>query len=214
MPLGPGPRPALLHGHVQPSAQLLPTLSITVCHDQSSSENLTFIAAICILGLIAARLGRRLQDCVPQLIITHERSYLNSSEPSPGCLLQCQQCVGRCHLSMFELYHACCVTSVSHMVAGETAAACDTLEREAVFLLCGHAAHQPSDIGLVGAALDMLAARLNYPSRSSLMCLHAQTLVFDWCSHDYSLHHFLAIQVSTAYLKVKQSCMYVERHKK
>ena len=83
------------------------------------------------------------------------------------------------------------------MVAGETAAACGALEREAVFLLCGHAAHQPSDIGLVGAALDMLAARLNYSSRSSLMNLHAQTLVFDWCSQDYSLQHFLAIQVST-----------------
>lgn len=125
------------------------------------------------------------------------RSYFISSEPFPGCLLQCQHCVGGCHLSMFELYHVCCVTSVFHVVAGETAAACGALEREAVFLLCGHAAQQPSDTGLVGAALDMLAARLNYPSRSSLMCLHAQTLVFDWCSHDYSLHHFLAIQVST-----------------
>ena len=98
---------------------------------------------------------------------------------------------------MFELCYVCCLASAYYVLAGETAAACGALEREAVFLLCGHAAHQPSDVGLVGAALDMLAARLNYPSRSSLMHLHAHTLVFDWCSHDYSLHHFLTIQVST-----------------
>ena len=65
-----------------------------------------------------------------------------------------------------------------------------------MFLLCGHAAQHPPHIGLVGAALDMLAAHLNYPSRTSLMPVHAQTLVFDWCSHDLSLQHFLAIQVS------------------
>ena len=101
------------------------------------------------------------------------------------------------------------MTNVFHVMAGETAAACGALEREAVFLLCGHAAHQPSDIRLVGAALDMLAARLSYSSRSSLMCLHAQTLVFDWCSHGYSFHHFLAIQVSTCCnSRVKQAvCM-------
>ena len=71
------------------------------------------------------------------------------------------------------------------------------LEREAVFLLCGHAAKQPSDRALVQTALDMLAARLNYPSRSSLMSYHMQTLFFDWCSNGYSLHQFLAIQVSS-----------------
>ena len=103
------------------------------------------------------------------------------------------------------------MASVFHVVAGETAAACGALEREAVFLLCGHAARQPSDIGLVGAALDMLAARLDYPSRRSLMCLHAQTLVFDWCSHDYSLQHFLAVQVSNCcHPRDTQSCMYIE----
>lgn len=95
-----------------------------------------------------------------------------------------------------KVYCVCCLTNFLHVLTGETAAACGALEREAVFLLCGHAAQQPSDIGLVGAALDMLAARLNYPSRSSLMPFHAQTLVFDWCSHDYSLQQFLAIQVS------------------
>jgi len=70
------------------------------------------------------------------------------------------------------------------------------LEREAVFLLCGHAAKQPSDRALVQTALDMLAERLNYPSRSSLMNYHMQTLFFDWCSNGYSLQQFLAIQVS------------------
>ncbi|KAL3152002.1 hypothetical protein ABBQ32_001122 [Trebouxia sp. C0010 RCD-2024] len=80
------------------------------------------------------------------------------------------------------------------LMLGETAAACGALEREAVFLLCGHAAQHPPHIGLVGAALDMLAARLHYPSRSSLMPVHAQTLVFDWCSHNLSLQHFLTIQ--------------------
>ena len=65
-----------------------------------------------------------------------------------------------------------------------------------MFLLCGHAAQHPPHVGLVGAALDMLAARLNYPSRPSLMLVHAQTLIFDWCSHDLSLQHFIAIQVS------------------
>ncbi len=74
------------------------------------------------------------------------------------------------------------------------------LEREAVFLLCGHAAKQPSDRALVQTALDMLAERLNYPSRSSLMNYHMQTLFFDWCSNGYSLQQFLAIQVSSTKL--------------
>ena len=68
-----------------------------------------------------------------------------------------------------------------------------------MFLLCGHAAKQPSDRALVQAALDMLAARLSYPSRASLMICHMQTLVFDWCSNGYNLHHFLAIQVSLSH---------------
>ncbi len=71
------------------------------------------------------------------------------------------------------------------------------LEREAVFLLCGHAAKQPSDRALVQTALDMLAARLNYPLRSSLMNYHMPTLFFDWCSNGYSLQQFLAVQVSS-----------------
>lgn len=78
---------------------------------------------------------------------------------------------------------------------GETAAACGVLEREAVFLLCGHAAKQPCDRGLVQAALDMLAARLYYPTRAAFMTCHMQTLVFDWCMNGYSLQQFLTIQV-------------------
>ena len=86
---------------------------------------------------------------------------------------------------------------VSVARAGETAAASGLLERQAVFLMCGHAAQQPSDVGLVGAALDMLAARLSYPARSSLLAFHMRVLLFDWCSHGYSIQQLLAIQVST-----------------
>jgi len=93
--------------------------------------------------------------------------------------------------------YAGCLVGKSPALTGETAAACGMLEREAVFLLCGHAAKQPSDRALVQTALDMLAARLNYPSRSSLMNYHMQTLFFDWCSNGYSLQQFLAIQVSS-----------------
>ena len=86
-------------------------------------------------------------------------------------------------------------TTASFAIAGETAAKCGVLEREAVFLLCGHAAKHPSDTSLVEAALDMLAARLFYPSRLMLMAYHKQTLIFDWCSNGYSLHQLLSIQV-------------------
>ena len=80
-------------------------------------------------------------------------------------------------------------------MAGETAASCGVLEREAVFLLCGHAAKRAVDKALVQAALDMLAARLGYASRATLMAYHKQTLVFDWCCSGYSLQQFLAVQV-------------------
>ena len=83
----------------------------------------------------------------------------------------------------------------TYATAGETAASCGVLEREVVFLLCGHAAKRALDTPLVQAALDMLAARLGYASRTVLMAYHKQTLIFDWCCSGYSLQQFLSIQV-------------------
>ena len=110
-------------------------------------------------------------------------------------LMYIMQCSWSCNcIEDVDTVHKTC-WNWFHLRTGETAAASGLLEREAVFLMCAHAAQQPSDIGLVGAALDMLAARLTYPSRSSLLAFHMRALIFDWCSHDYSIQQFLAVQV-------------------
>ena len=69
------------------------------------------------------------------------------------------------------------------------------MEREAIFLLCGHAARCPDHSTLVTRALDLIAAGLLYPSRHSLMAWHLPTLLFDLGSSSYALDQLVDIQV-------------------
>ena len=82
--------------------------------------------------------------------------------------------------------------------AGQTAVASEALEREAIFLLCSHAAKHISAVPLVQATLTMLAAQLGYANLPALMAWHIPTLVFDWWGNGYSLDQFLSIQVKSA----------------
>ena len=69
------------------------------------------------------------------------------------------------------------------------------MEREAIFLLCGHAAQCPDHSTLVTRGLDLIAAGLLYPSRHSLMAWHLPTLLFDLGASSYTIAQLVKIQV-------------------
>ena len=82
--------------------------------------------------------------------------------------------------------------------AGETAAVCEPLELQALWLLAGHAARCAEQRPLVRAQLAALAGRLGYASLPQYLAYMAPRLADAWFRNGFTVQELLDAQVRNA----------------